>query len=31
LSRDDDEVKKTVENIRSLKKRFEGDGLKQAA
>ncbi len=31
LSRDDDEVKDTVANIRALKKRFEGGELKQAA
>ena len=31
LSRDDDEVKRTVANIRTLKKRFEGDALRQAA
>lgn len=31
LARDDDEVKTTVANIRALKKRFEGDRLKQVA
>jgi len=31
LSRDDDEVKRTIQNIRLLKKQFEGDELKNAA
>ena len=30
LSRDDDEVKRTVANIRALKKQFEGGEFKQA-
>jgi len=31
LSRDDDEVKRTIENIRLLKKQFEGGEFKKAA
>ncbi len=31
LRRDDDEVKLTIENIRTLKKRFENGDLKRAA
>ena len=31
LSKDDDDVKNTVANIRALKKRFEGSEFREAA